>query len=382
MQDIVCFSHLRWDFVWQRPQHLLSRLSKHARVFFVEEPVTNLDSYGEHLHHFEGRGAENVRVVRLVQPAKDHRWLGHGDPATQKVYESLLRGFLKQKGVTNPLLWFYTPMALPFAKALPHGGVVYDVMDELSTFKDAPEGLLKRADTLLKRADLVFAGGPSLWRSRVGKNPNLHLFPSGVDEAHFERATRSDVERPEDLLDIGGPVLGYFGVIDERMDLALLKHLAEERPDWHVVMLGPVVKIEATSLPQAPNLHYLGMKAYEDLPGYLAHFDVALIPFALNEATEFLSPTKTLEYLAAGKPVVSTPLPDVVGLYGEVVRVGATPAAFLRAVEAALAEDRAAKTQRQERAQTLLTRYSWDAIAAAMAHELEQLGERVVERVA
>ncbi len=382
MQDIVCFSHLRWDFVWQRPQHLLSRLSKHARVFFVEEPVTNLDSYGEHLHHFEGRGADNVRVVRLVQPAKDHRWLGHGDPATQDTYEKLLRGFLKQEGVTNPLLWFYTPMALPFAKALPHGGVVYDVMDELSTFKDAPEGLLKRADTLLKRADLVFAGGPSLWRSRVGKNPNLHLFPSGVDEAHFERATRSDVERPEDLLDIGGPVLGYFGVIDERMDLALLKHLAEERPDWHVVMLGPVVKIEATSLPQAPNLHYLGMKAYEDLPGYLAHFDVALIPFALNEATEFLSPTKTLEYLAADKPVVSTPLPDVVGLYGEVVRVGATPAAFLRAVEAALAEDRAAKTQRHERAQTLLTRYSWDAIATAMAHELEQVGERAVESVA
>ena len=224
MQDIVCFSHLRWDFVWQRPQHLLSRLSKNARVFFVEEPVTNLDSYGEHLHHFEGRGADNVRVVRFVQPAKDHRWLGHGDPATQGTYEKLLRGFLKQEGVTNPLLWFYTPMALPFAAALPHSGVVYDVMDELSTFKDAPEGLLKRADTLLKRADLVFAGGPSLWRSRVGKNPNLHLFPSGVDEAHFERATRSDVERPEDLLDIGGPVLGYFGVIDERMDLALLKH--------------------------------------------------------------------------------------------------------------------------------------------------------------
>ena len=382
MQDIVCFSHLRWDFVWQRPQHLLSRLSKNARVFFVEEPVTNLDSYGEHLHHFEGRGADNVRVVRLVQPAKDHRWLGHGDPATQKVYESLLRGFLKQEGVTNPLLWFYTPMALPFASSLPHTGVVYDVMDELSTFKNAPEGLLKRADTLLKRADLVFAGGPSLWRSRVGKNPNLHLFPSGVDEAHFKQAVQKDVKRPEDLADVDGPVLGYFGVIDERMDLGLLEHLAKQRPDWHVVMLGPVVKIEATSLPQAPNLHYLGMKAYEDLPGYLAHFDVALIPFALNEATEFLSPTKTLEYLAAGKPVVSTPLPDVVGLYGEVVRVGATPAAFLRAVEAALAKDRAAKTQRHERAQTLLTRYSWDAIAAAMARELEQLAERVVERVA
>ena len=382
MQDIVCFSHLRWDFVWQRPQHLLSRLSKNARVFFVEEPVTNLDSYGEHLHHFEGRGADNVRVVRFVQPAKDHRWLGHGDPATQGTYEKLLRGFLKQEGVTNPLLWFYTPMALPFAKALPHGGVVYDVMDELSTFKDAPEGLLKRADTLLKRADLVFAGGPSLWRSRVGKNPNLHLFPSGVDEAHFKQAVQKDVKRPEDLADVDGPVLGYFGVIDERMDLGLLEHLATQRPDWHIVMLGPVVKIDEGDLPRAPNLHYLGMKAYEDLPGYLAHFDVALIPFALNEATEFLSPTKTLEYLAAGKPVVSTPLPDVVDLYGEVVRVGATPAAFLRAVEAALAEDRAAKTQRHERAQTLLTRYSWDAIAAAMAHELEQVGERAVESVA
>ena len=382
MQDIVCFSHLRWDFVWQRPQHLLSRLSENARVFFVEEPVTNLDCYGEHLHHFEGRGADNVRVVRLVQPATEHRWIGHGNPATQKVYESLLRGFLKQEGVVDPLLWFYTPMALPFAAVLPHEGTVYDVMDELSTFKNAPAGLLEQADSLLKRADLVFAGGPSLWRARVGKNSNLHLFPSGVDEAHFERATQKNVERPEDLSDVSGPVLGYFGVIDERMDLGLLEHLATQRPDWHIVMLGPIVKIDEADLPQAPNLHYLGMKAYEDLPDYLAHFDVALIPFALNEATEFLSPTKTLEYLAAGKPVVSTPLPDVVDLYGEVVRVGATPEAFLQEVEAALAEQSEAKTQRDSRAQALLTRYSWDTIAAAMSRELEQLGQRNAERVA
>lgn len=382
MQDIICFSHLRWDFVWQRPQQLLSRLAQGARVFFVEEPVTNTESYGEHLHVDKGQGTENVRVVRLVQPVKAHRWIGHGDPATQHSYETLLRGFLKQEGVVDPILWFYTPMALPFAKTLPHAGIVYDVMDELSTFKDAPEELLERADTLLKRADLVFAGGPSLWRARVGNNPNLHHFPSGVNEAHFARAARPGVKRPADLEGLSGPIVGYFGVIDERMDLELLGYLARERPDWQLVMLGPVVKIEEGDLPQAPNLHYLGMKAYEALPDYLAHFDVALIPFAINEATEFLSPTKTLEYLAAQKPVVSTPIPDVTQLYGEVVRVGATPEAFLQAVETTLAENSAAKAQRSERAKALLERYSWDTIAAAMARELEKLSEKSSQRVA
>jgi UDP-galactopyranose mutase len=366
MQDLVCISHLRWGFVWQRPQHLLSRMTRQYRVFFVEEPMTDTEIDQPELKVYPGRTPQDVTVLCLHVPASEHFWIGHNDPRTQGEYERQLQAYFDEAGVQHPHLWLYTPMAQPFVAALQPSLLIYDVMDELSAFKGAPAELRDQDRQLLRDADVAFAGGVSLYRSRLAHAPNIHLFPSGVEIGHFAQADERHYDRPADLADVPAPILGYFGVIDERMDLELLAHLAQSHPEWQVVLIGPVVKIEPADLPQAPNLHYPGMKDYRDLPAYLAQFDVALVPFAMNEATRFLSPTKTLEYLAAHKPVVATPIPDIIELYGEYVRIGETPEQFVNAVAAALAETNSERQQRRQREQALLKRYTWDAIAQQM----------------
>jgi glycosyltransferase involved in cell wall biosynthesis len=373
MTDLICISHLRWDFVWQRPQHLLSRLAQQYRLLFVEEPVTTTDEQEPRLEVFPGQKASNVTVVRLVQPVEAHHWIGHGDPLTQKSYTRLLLDYLQAEGYNQPLLWLYTPMAFEFVEAIQPQLLIYDVMDELSAFKGAPVELRERGEALLRQADIVFTGGLSLYRSRLPYNSHTYLFPSGVEIHHFAQAAQRDAfPRPDDLQEVSGPILGYFGVIDERMDLPLLAHMAEAHPEWHLVMIGPVIKIDPAELPRAPNLHYLGMKDYHQLPAYLAHFDVALVPFAMNEATRYLSPTKTLEYMAAHKPVVSAPIHDVVELYGEYVQIGKTPEEFVTLTEAALAETEQERAVRQAKETDLLARYTWDSIADHMNQIIEQ----------
>ena len=375
MQDLICISHLRWDFVWQRPQHILSRLAKHYRVFFVEEPMTDTSASEPRLAVSAGRGENPVTVIRLMQPAAENYWIGHGDPRTQDTYEQLLAQFLEQQGSTDRILWLYTPMAAPFVAALDPDLLVYDVMDELSAFKGAPAALREQDRTMLRTADIVFTGGVSMYRARLPYANNIHLFPSGVEITHFARAAERTMPRPSDLSELSDPVIGYFGVIDERMDMPALEALATSHPEWSIVMLGPIVKIDPSELPQAPNLHFLGMKDYQELPAYLAYFDVALVPFAMNEATRYLSPTKTLEYLAAGKPVVAAPIADIVELYGDYVRIAETPQEYVSLTEAALAEigaetaaERRARTARVEK---LLQLHSWDYIAGEMQKLIE-----------
>ncbi|MCC6454117.1 MAG: glycosyltransferase [Caldilineaceae bacterium] len=370
MQDLVCVSHLRWDFVWQRPQHLLSRLAQTRRVFFVEEPI----SVGPHeplrLDHYcwQGSRGETVEVFRLMQPTEGPRWIGHGDALTDERYRTLLADALAERGVQAPLLWLYTPMAHGFIDTLAPAAVIYDVMDQLAAFKDAPLELSQREHNTLCQANIVFTGGVSLYREKSPHNPNTYLFPSGVETGHF--AQREGLALPDDLRALPRPILGYFGVIDERMDLELLAKMAQQHPEWSIVMIGPVIKISHEELPQAPNLHFIGMRAYAELPAYLAHFDVALIPFAMNDSTRYLSPTKTLEYMAAHKPIVSTPVPDVIELYGTVVRIGATHAQFIAQVGEALRANDAGQRLPLER--ELLAQNSWDAIAQRMADLLER----------
>ncbi len=370
MAEIVCISHLRWDFVWQRPQHLLSRLARQHRVFFVEEPLARSDETAPRLQTRPAEGSSNMTVVQLIWPVDAERWIGHGESGVQEVYQELLGEYLQTQGVEKPILWMYTPMALDFVKALPHSLLVYDVMDQLSAFKGAPPDLLAREETLLKEADLVFTGGASIYRAKLPFNSRTHLFPSGVEVEHFARATHPPVfERPADIAGLAGPLLGYYGVIDERMDLALLARLAEADPEWQILLLGPIVKISPDELPQSPNLHYLGMKTYAELPVYLAFFDVALVPFALNEATRYLSPTKTLEYMAAHKPVVSNPIQDVIELYGEVVWVANHPDEFVLHVETALQADPEARRAKEDE---LISRNTWDSIAARMESLIQE----------
>jgi glycosyltransferase involved in cell wall biosynthesis/beta-glucosidase/6-phospho-beta-glucosidase/beta-galactosidase len=367
--DLVVLSHLRWSWVWQRPQHIVSRLARMraadcARTWFVEEPVTG-DVAEPELGSEEVDGLTRVWLVLPRSAAPDEKHLGFDDPAAAG-YGDLVAEFLRAAGrPVGPDVWLYTPMALDVAQRLGAGRLVYDVMDDLASFQNAPTGLVLRQRRLLAEADVVFTGGPSLHRSvRPLRRDRVHLFRSGVETGHY--AASRLLRRPHER-----PVAGYVGVLDERLDLRLVADLATELPDWIIRMVGPVAKIDPAQLPQGPNLEYPGLVAYADLPRVMAGFDVALMPFALNEATRSISPTKTLEYLAAGLPVVSTPVPDVVGDYTDVVHLADDGAAFAAACRAVLEDDVAA---RDRRVRPLQARQEWDAIAASMVRLIEASG--------
>jgi UDP-galactopyranose mutase len=360
--DLVCFSHLRWDFVWQRPQQLLSRAARERRVYFIEEPLWH-DAHPR-LDVREGRESVTV-VVPVLSHAPEH-----GDANAQQ--ELLVRDLFERERIAEYVAWYYTPIPLAFTRWLDPLVTVYDCMDELASFAGAPDELRELEAELFGRADLVFTGGRSLYEAKRERHADVHLFPSSVDTAHFARARNGEAEA-EDQAAIPGPRLGFFGVIDERLDIGLVEALADLRPDWQLVLVGPVVKIDAASLPQRPNIHYLGPKDYEQLPSYLVGWDVALLPFARNESTRFISPTKTPEYLAAGRPVVSTSIADVVTPYGDegLVWIADEPKDFVQACEQAMAADQATRLRR---ADAFLTEMSWDYTWADMRELIERAG--------
>ena len=356
--SIVVFSHLRWNFVYQRPQHLLSRLAAQRPVFFVEEP--ELDPEGP--PRWERSSPHpNVTVLTPRTPVQAPGF--HADQLA--ALEPLIAELRAELAGTTLLAWLYTPMALPLAEALGPDAIVYDCMDELSLFLGAPPELLSREAALLECADLMFTGGPSLYRAKQARHPNVHCFPSSVDAGHF-RPARQGLEEAEDQAGLSHPRLGFYGVIDERLDLSLLDHLAQARPDWQIVLVGPVVKIDPAALPRRPNIHYFGQRSYDDLPSYLAGWDVCLLQFARNDATRFISPTKTLEYMAAELPTVSTPITDVAEPYGDIVYLGSTAEEFLAACEAALAAGPEERARRIARMRQVLAGTSWDVTVAAM----------------
>ena len=361
-QDVLlCFSHLRWDFVFQRPQHLLSRAARTMRVVHWEEPVWG----GPGLGLNQRMSPEGVLVVQPRFPD------GTDWSRSAELQRGLLDEFLLEHPAPNPVLWYYTPQALQFTAHL-QGTVVYDCMDELSAFKFADPALPARERELMARAAVVFTGGHSIYEAKRPHHHNVHAFPSGVDTAHFLPA-RGSLPEPADQAGIPHPRMGFYGVLDERFDTDLLAGIADLRPHVHFVMLGPTAKIEPGALPARPNIHYLGPKTYNELPSYLAGWDVALMPFALNESTRFISPTKTPEYLAGGRPVVSTPITDVVRQYGAMpcVRIAATAPEFVDAADAMLALEPASWRPAADQA---LAGMSWDAIWSRMAALVQ--GER------
>jgi UDP-galactopyranose mutase len=366
---LLCFSHLRWDFVWQRPQQLMTRFARDRRVYFVEEPLYEADA-GEPARGgvLRTRACDGVVFVQPVcrDPGPEGGW------RLEAMYRRLLPELVAREGLAGYTAWFFSPMFLPAIDRLDPALVVYDAMDELSLFKDGLPVLLERERGLLERAGVVFTGGVSLGRAKAKLHPNVHPFPSGVEAEHYRRALRAETPLPDDLQPLPAPRLGYVGVIDERLDPDLVAAVADARPDWSLVLVGPVRKIEVTDLPRRPNLHYLGQKAYRDLPAYVKGFDVCLMPFALNAATRFISPTKTLEYMAAHKPIVSTPVADVVGAYGGAVRIAAEAQAFVAEAQAALGEPEAARAARIVAERVILARSSWDAIAGRMDERMAQ----------
>lgn len=318
---LVCFSHLRWNFVYQRPQHLMARFARHYDVVFFEEAV----------HDCTDPRLEVREVAAGLQVMVPH--VPASCAATEATIKAMLEAYIRTGERDPSILWYYTPMSVPLSEQLARRLVVYDCMDELSAFRGAPPQMLQRERRLMHMADIVFTGGLSLYQAKRKLHPDVHAFCSSVDTEHFSQA-RSAIDQPADQAAIASPRLGFHGVIDERMDLQLVEAVARLRPDWQLVFIGPVVKIDPTDLPRLPNIHYLGPKQYDELPAYLAGWDVAIMPFALNESTRFISPTKTPEYLAGGRAVVSTPVTDVVRSYGKnpAVHIAGDAAGFVAAV--------------------------------------------------
>jgi UDP-galactopyranose mutase len=349
--NILCFSHLRWDFVYQRPQHLMSGFSRDHNVLFWEEPSYR-DGVGQ--SSLESRSCPNTGIT-ILTPHIDTQ---NRDKETE-ILATLLDEVLAELRGTL-VRWYYTPMMLTFSGHLVADCTVYDCMDELSAFRHAPPELLNLEEKLLAAADIVFTGGSSLYEAKRDRHSNVHAFPSSIDAAHFARA-RDILSQPDDQAGISGPRLGFCGVIDERMDLGLLAATADAHPDWSLIMIGPFVKIDDADLPRRANIHYLGSKSYAELPSYMASWDVALMPFAINEATRFISPTKTPEYLAAGCTVVSTPIADVVRHYGGLtaVEIASTPEAFVAACERALERRRGSPAAWRDEADAVLAQTSW-----------------------
>lgn len=342
--DMVVLCHLRWQFVYQRPQHIISRLSSTMKILFIEEPLPqhtdksgNLIVVNEMLHVLQ----PNVKNIESIA--------------------EILPEFIKNK--TVPVGWFYSASFSPLLEQLNFETIVYDCMDELSLFKGAPEQLINQEKYLMAHADVIFTGGKSLYESKKQFHDNVHCFPSSVDQPHFAQALNG-ILIPDDVVNLQSPIVGYYGVIDERIDLELLHQAAIKLPNVSFVMIGPLAKIEESDLPKEPNIHYLGMKSYDELPHYLKAFDIAMMPFALNDATKYISPTKTLEYMAAGKPIISTKIKDVVRDYSRSVTLIETADEFCEAITFLF--DKNDRQSLELEYFKILKKTSWDATANKM----------------
>lgn len=370
-KDLICFSHLRWGFIFQRPQHLLSRFSNYIRVFFIEEPIFHNSADKLVIK----KDSKNIYIVtphfKSDQPQ---------DELISRQREMVNKLFLTMN-IHDYFCWYYTPMALPFSDHLQPDLVVYDCMDELSAFKFAPKELKQNEKLLLKKADVVFTGGFSIYEVKKNSHKNIHPFPSSIDKEHFASA-RNMKKDPKDQANIPNPRFGFYGVIDERFDIDMIAQVAETKPEWQFVLIGPVVKIDPASLPKFSNIHYLGGKTYDELPSYLSGWDVAIIPFALNESTKYISPTKTPEYLAAGKPVISTAIADVVSPYADsgLVHIANTAKDFIKSGTAILKQK---STKRWlTKVDAFLAGNSWDRTWLQMVKQLEkQLEQTTVSQI-
>ena len=361
---IIVHSHLRWDFVWQRPQQVLSRLAARHKILFVEEPVSTAGM--EHLR-FE---TPHPNVLRVVPELRDLNL--SFDERCQRVLEFLRRAMEDDRMLADdfasPIHWFYTPEPAPcFLGQFEEVLVVYDCMDELANFRYAAWDMREREQYLLKHADVVFTGGYNLYESKSTMHPNVHFFGCGVDVVHFGQAQHEATVIPNELAALQKPVLGYFGVIDERIDYDLMRFVAQMLPNCSIVLVGPLAKVDASDLPQLPNLHWLGQRPYESLPAYVKAFDVCLMPFALNASTRYINPTKTLEYMAAGKPIVSTAVPDVVRNFSSIVKIAADPADFVLHITHAFESPDAESIRRGIE---MANRSSWTDVVSQMSRLL------------
>ena len=357
---LICLSHLRWNFVFQRPQHLMTHLSKQMEVYFIEEPIFE----GENIHYKIEQKNQNLFVV------VPHLPVGTTESEVTALNKKLLDEFLTDKPIENSAVWYYTPMALNFSAHLDPLITIFDCMDELSAFKFAPTELKQLETELLNKAQVVFTGGHSLYQAKKDKHQNIFPFPSSIDKNHFGQARHIDTS-PPDQVNIPHPRLGFYGVLDERFDIDLIGEMATAKPDWNFVLIGPVVKIDPETLPKNSNIYYLGGKNYQELPQYMAEWDIALIPFALNESTKYISPTKTPEYLAAGIPVISSAITDVVNPYKtlDLVEIANTTDEWIACAEKLLSPS-FNKEEWLQNVDAYLNTISWEITVAEMTEKI------------
>jgi len=367
---ILCFSHLRWNFVYQRPQHLLSRFGKKSQVLFIEEPIrlpnhSNVED-GARLEIVRQKDS-SVRVVTMYISG-DLSFEEETNIVSQRIQE-----LLNEQQIGDYIAWFYSPMFLRYTKGLKPYLSIYDCMDELAAFNFAPPEIKIMERLLLDQVDIVFTGGKTLYELKKHSHPEVYYFPSSIDKHHFAKARQNNISVPVDQEHIPHPRLGYHGVIDERIDLPLLAAIAEQRPNWHFIMIGPTAKISPSDLPRRANIYYLGQKQYAELPQYLAGWDIAFMPFALNASTRYISPTKTPEYLSGGKPVLSTAINDVVDPYGNLglVEIISSPDEFIRAAERILS-GQWDKNKWLKETDDFLSHLSWDITFGTMLHVINQ----------
>ncbi|RFZ94824.1 glycosyltransferase family 1 protein [Mucilaginibacter conchicola] len=355
--NLICFSHLRWDFVFQRPQHILTRLSESTELFYIEEPVFLPGQTTPHYVYLK-RG-KHITIVKPQLPE------GLGPKESKDIEIELFKDFMAGHQMADYAFWYYTPMALEFSRGYRPELTVFDCMDELSAFKFAPESIKLLEKELLKKADIVFTGGQSLYEAKKNQHQNIYAFPSSIDKAHFAQARTLKANKKD------RKQLGFYGVIDERFDIGLIKDMAKMRPEWDIILVGPVVKIDPDTLPQNSNIYYTGSKTYAELPTLMAGWDLALIPFMLNESTRYISPTKTPEYLAAGLPVVSSAIKDVVHPYGKLgfVSIGTNAADFVAKAEIEL--NRSNKKEWLQKVDFFLAQNSWDQTCEQMTEKMK-----------
>jgi glycosyltransferase involved in cell wall biosynthesis len=372
---IIVHCHLCWDWVWQRPQQFISRLSEQHRILFVETIGPDPTLAAPLVRFRTAENHPNVTLIRLQFPSwrwGDNAWV---DSERRRLVREFLAGPVAGQ-FDRAVQWFYDPMAVPaFAGQMDEILTVYDCMDELSKFATAPPEIVIRERELLEQAEVVFTGGRKLFESKSQFHNNCHFYGCGVDWEHFGQALDQKTEIPTEMKRIAKPVLGYFGVVDERMDYSLLTKLADANPEWSIAMIGPVLKVEENALPQRPNLHWLGQRPYSELPAFCKAFDICIMPFALNEATEFINPTKALEYMATGRPIISTAIPDVVRNFGAIIKIARSSDDFVSMCQQVLNEvdEKAIKA-----GLTLARKNSWDSIVAQLEnHVTEALRKKV-----
>ena len=363
---LICFSHLRWNFVYQRPQHIIKRLSTRFNTIYMEEPV--FDAVDEPYHCF-------TRITETLFVLVPHLLPDMNEEQKREQLEVMLKNILKTDNGDDVIFWYYTPMAMEFSHSFSPALTIYDCMDELSAFKFAPQPLKQLEKDLMEKADIVFTGGHTLYQEKKKHHSHIYPFPSSIDKTHFNKARLGDCS-PEDQQIIKGIRIGFFGVIDERFDIELINRMAQIRPEWQIILIGPVVKIDPNSLPKQNNIHYMGQRSYDELPAYLSGWDIALIPFLLNESTKYISPTKTPEYLSAGIPVISTPITDVVNPYETegLVSICNTAEEFVSAVEKELGKKD--KTYWMAEVDKFLKDMSWDNTARDMLKLMDEKLEK------